>query len=188
MEIDEELSKAFRINAIPLDKTVTPLDKIDTILNYFYERKDKENIWYYHIPQKFEKPKRIDLTKKEIESICKKLHKEDYLDCEVKGIEGNQSNNKVEHYKINFDGELLWLDGSYNSKIKKQEEEKKRIIDNDKKLLDLQYILAFVGISSALYYLTDLILKGCFFLVFCFLLGTLITGIILWLIRQDKKK
>lgn len=187
MEIDKELSNFFRIKSTPLATTVTPIDKVDAILNYFYERKEKESIWYYNIPEQFEKPKRLDLTKKEIESICKKLNKEAYLDLEIKAT-NTGSNQKVEHYKINFDGELLWLDGSYNEKIKKEEEEKNRINNIEKKQLDLQYIIAFVGVASALYYSADLLLKGCLFIFWSFLSLTLISGILLWRSRQQKKK
>jgi hypothetical protein len=143
------------------------LDKIDLVLSTLYFLKDKESIWYYNLTSEILTHKRIRLTSQETHAICRKLHKEGYIECELKPPNTSTS-KKEEHYKINFDGELLWLDGSYSEKLKKEQAEKDRITNERKMASYLQILLSFVGYSYSLYYVADLYLKGhhCLTLVY----------------------
>jgi hypothetical protein len=159
---DEEISRAFRIYYSQIDLTVTPFDKIDAILEYLYERKDKVAIWDYHIPKSFEKPKRLDLTRHEIASIVEKLKKEGYVDMEEEFANTN-SNSLMPHYKINFDGILLYFEGGYAKKKMNENQERQHSKFMEKLTSELQFQMASLTFWLVLIGLTTILFSGLTF-------------------------
>jgi len=110
------------------EEKIKPTEKLDAVLTWLFDNKDELDCFYgYGLTRTYSKPKQMTLTRREVSNILKKLHADGYLNLKMQGTESVLANVDVEHYSINFNGEVLLQDGGYTQKLIDERTEKEKV-------------------------------------------------------------
>lgn len=119
----------------------TATEKLDAVLIWLFENKDELDCFYgYGLTMTYSNPKEMTLTRREVTNILNKLYADGYLNLKMQGTEGISVD--VEHYSINFNGEVLLQKGGYTQELKNEKTKIRHIKIKDNLLLFFTFLTA----------------------------------------------
>src|SRR5690606_26590893 len=88
--------------------TATATEKLDAVLNFLNDNKDKAYHNGYDLPLRYFQPKDVLLTSQDLLNVLDKLERDNMVRVVLMGNE-----NSEKYYAISLDGEVLLQKGGY---------------------------------------------------------------------------
>ncbi|TWO30398.1 hypothetical protein E1J38_014770 [Seonamhaeicola sediminis] len=134
------------------NSNATATEKLDAVLNWLNDNREKAYHYGYGLPRNYKKPKKDTyLSSQDVLNVLDKLERDKMVRMTIMGI-GNGNQNSAEHYCISLDGEVLLQDGGYTQKLIDERTKKDKVAQDLKftKLKDtiLTIFSVVAGVST----------------------------------------